>query len=109
MGRGGTDQAMIHRILTCKNHPELRWSTKDIAWDEGGYNGSRNIFFKGTPSGRKRYNDDDMYEDYSGLDCTTVRNEWADPASWEVIRECTCSPTDLVLAPEDKLVRRRRE
>lgn len=38
--------------LTCKNHPNLRWSCKDIAWTvredgSGYYNGSRNLFFIG--------------------------------------------------------------
>jgi hypothetical protein len=91
---------MIHRILTCKNHPDLRWSTKDIAWTttneetgEGCYNGARNIFFKGTPSGRG------MYSDGSGLDCTFVKDG-------RVFSECDCSPRFLMLAPEDKLVKR---
>jgi len=32
-------------ILTCKNHPNLRWMCKDIAWENGRYNGCRNIFY----------------------------------------------------------------
>ena len=81
---------MRHLILTCKNHPNLRWSTTDCAWS-GFYNGSRNIFFKGIPSGRG------MYQDGSGLDCVTFTGT-------EIIRECDCSPSDLILAPEDALV-----
>jgi hypothetical protein len=43
-----------HAILTCANHPDLRWSCKSIAWSEGDpgcYNGSRNIFFFGNAEG----------------------------------------------------------
>ena len=37
---------MRHVSLTCKNHPELRWSCKSIAFTPGkGYNGIRHIFF----------------------------------------------------------------
>ncbi len=37
---------MRHVSLTCKHHPDLRWSCKEIAWtDTGGYNNCRNIFF----------------------------------------------------------------
>ena len=37
---------MRHLSLTCKNHPELRWSCKSIAFTPGyGYNGARHIFF----------------------------------------------------------------
>ena len=68
---------MIHRILTCKNHPNLRWSCKDIAWS-GFYNGSRNIFFNGTPSGKG------MFSDGSGLDCTQIDKD----GKW--IEECKC-------------------
>lgn len=80
---------MRHRILTCKNHPHLRWSTKDCAWTEGaGYNGSRSIFYSGTPTGQG------MYGDGSGLHC-----QYTEP-------ECSCPATDLILAPEDALVKR---
>ena len=78
---------MKHRILTCKNHPDLRWSCKDIAWS-GYYNGCRSIFFCGVPSGKG------MYADSSGLDC----DRWG-------ASECNCPASDLVLAPEDTLVR----
>ena len=83
---------MLHRILTCKNHPELRWSCKDIAWTDGhGYNGKRNLFFRGTPSGKG------MFYDGSGLDCIKVRDG-------ALVVECLCPPADLILAEEDKLV-----
>lgn len=85
---------MRHRILTCKNHPKLRWSCKDIAWTEGhGYNHSRHLCFNGTPSGKG------MYDDLSGLDCTTYLAE-----SNTIIKECECEAVDLILAPEDSLV-----
>ena len=43
---------MEHVTLTCRHHPELRWHCKEIAFtDEGGYNGSRNIFFYGRADG----------------------------------------------------------
>lgn len=83
---------MKHRILTCKNHPDLRWTCKDIAWDNG-YNGCRHIFFNGTPSGKG------MFSDGSGLNCNMFANGHS-------IKECSCLPSELILAPEDKLVRR---
>ena len=81
---------MRHVILTCKNHPNLRWSCKEIAWD-GHYNSCRNICFNGTPSGKG------MYSDNSGLDCKRV-------IDGELVEECSCAAKDLILAPEDKLV-----
>lgn len=36
-----------HILLTCKNHPDLRWTTKNIAPI-----GSRNIFFEGSVTGK---------------------------------------------------------
>lgn len=82
---------MRHRILTCKNHRNLRWSCKDVAWSNG-YNGRRSIFFNGTPSGEGMYSDD------SGLDCTKIMND-------RLVEECSCPTSDLILAPEDKLVK----
>lgn len=82
---------MKHRVLTCKNHLNLRWSCKDIAWD-GRYNGKRNICFNGTPSGKG------MYSDLSGLDCIRIEDG-------QIIEECSCPPSDLILAPEDRLVK----
>lgn len=92
---------MRHAILTCKNHTHLRWSCKEIAIDQNAkpgepanYNSSRSIFFNGTPSGKG------MYEDGSGLDCTcTLPNG-------EYVFECSCSSEDLIIAPEDALVKR---
>ena len=81
---------MRHRILTCKNHPLLRWSCKDISWSNG-YNGKRNLFFRGTPSGRG------MFYDGSGLDCTKVKDG-------ALVVECDCPCQDLIIAPEDILV-----
>lgn len=66
---------MKHIHLTCKNHPDLRWSCKSIAFTPGfGYNGARHIFYNGTV-GEKSHPDA------------------PDPP------ECPCPPSDLVLAP----------
>lgn len=61
---------MRHVTLTCKHHPELRWSCKSIAFNypDGGYNGARHIFFNGA-----------------------VNDKYAP--------ECSCPPSDLILAP----------
>ena len=84
-------------ILTCKNHPELRWSTKECAFsDATGYDGSRNIFFNGIPSG------EGMYSDGSGLHCTRVQTIEGET---HVVHECSCKSSDLVRAPEDCLVK----
>lgn len=88
---------MRHVILTCTNHPNLRWSTKRIAISDGKYNGARNIFFKGVPSGKG------MHEDGSGLDCTVLGYK---DGQMVVIEECECPSSDLIIAPEDKLVKR---
>ena len=43
---------MRHVILTCKNHPDLRWQCKSIAFDKWqGYNGARHIFYNGAIDG----------------------------------------------------------
>lgn len=84
---------MRHRILTCKNHPNLRWSCKDIAWSSTGYNGSRHLIYCGIPSGVG------MFSDGSGLDCTITDIEG------KYIPECECPASELILAPEDKLVK----
>ena len=45
------NNTMRHVILTCKNHDQLRWTCKEIAFsDAGGYNESRNIFYQGDKS-----------------------------------------------------------
>jgi hypothetical protein len=67
---------MRHVKLTCRNHPELRWTCKSIAYSPGhGYNGSRNIFFHG-------------YRESM-------------PANTPLV-ECNCGGKDLTLAPEDE-------
>jgi hypothetical protein len=74
-----------HRILTCENHPDLRWSTKEIAWSEGvGYNGCRTLFFDGRSTGH-------LLPGKSAVEC-------------EPAEECDCglnSDDFLILAPED--------
>lgn len=79
---------MKHVILTCKHHQHLRWSCKEIAYTKGyGYNGARNIFFKGElPL-------ESVYDDKSGCSFT-IGNE----------RECSCRPEDMILAPENALL-----
>jgi hypothetical protein len=68
---------MRHVTLTCKHHPQLRWTCKSIAFTPGqGYNQLRHIFFHGARQGEP---DSPMQ-----------------PAN-----ECPCSAADLVLAPED--------
>lgn len=97
------------RILTCKNHPELRWSCKDQAYTPGqGYNGCRNIFFNGISRGR-------MFDDNSGLDCTCVPDDpngehvsVIDGRRYSIVQECNCCSRDLILAPEDRFVGRKR-
>lgn len=80
---------MRARILTCKNHTNLRWSCKSIAWS-GFYNHNRNIFFGGISTG-------EMYSDGSGVKCTRID-------SGKYVEECPCPASDLILAPEDALV-----
>jgi hypothetical protein len=76
----------------------LRWSTKEVAWTEhpegGYYNGSRNIFFMGAVGGQ-------MHEDRSGVDTLLF-----DPLTDIYYTECECRPVDLILAWEDRLVKR---
>lgn len=80
---------MRHISLTCRNHPNLRWSCKEIAFtDEGGFNGARTLGFKGIFTGK-------LYHDGSGADCTIVLQDGT------VVEECDCSSRCLVRAPED--------
>jgi hypothetical protein len=79
---------MRHVSITCKNHPDLRWSCKSIAWSNG-YNGSRRLFFNGVYKGR-------LYADGSGTEC----DRFAKP-------ECSCSADELTLAPEDAEIAKR--
>lgn len=68
---------MRHVQLTCKNHPKLRWSCKEIAWNfkTGRYNGARSLF----PDGARDENGEHYFEP-----------------------ECKCPIEDLQLAPEDE-------
>jgi hypothetical protein len=88
--------AMAMAILTCVNHPNLRWSCKDEAITMNSYNGQRSLFFNGEPTG------EGMYQDGSGLHTSKYFKDRADP----VVRECSCNTDCLVLAPENKLVKR---
>lgn len=84
---------MRHVLLTCRNHPNLRWGCKEVAFsDEHGYNGSRSIFFWGEPNGKG------LFEDKSGIHCSTYFA--GDPP--RIVEECKCSSRDLIRAPEDK-------
>lgn len=88
---------MRHVLLTCKNHPNLRWGCKEVAFsDAGGYNGSRNIFFWGEPTGKG------LFEDGSGIYCSMYFKDRENP----IVRECDCSSRDLIRAPEDKDIKR---
>ena len=90
---------MRHVILTCKNHPNLRWSTKECAVNsDGAYNGSRNIFFNGEPTG------EGMYHDNSGLNCSRFKRNEA--SELILIEECQCAASELTFAPEDVLVKK---
>lgn len=78
---------MKHIILTCKNHPDLRWSCKEIAVNpDGSYNGLRNIFYRGRLEGPAI-----LYVDKSGI---------AGPFD-RCHPECSCSPKDMTFAPEN--------
>lgn len=69
---------MRHVTLVCKNHPNLYWTCKSIAYTPGGgYNGQRHIFFGGV------------------IDKTL--KEHVDAPEFE----CKCPAADLVLAPTD--------
>lgn len=84
---------MRHVSLTCKNHPELRWSTKEIAVNsDGSYNGDRNIFFNGRITDPVVF-----YSDMSGVKC-----EQDTP-------ECSCDASMLTFAPEDKILKEHYE
>jgi len=74
-------------MLTCKNHPTLRWTCKSIAFTPGhGYNGQRHIFFNG-----ERLAD--------GKTSTYVQEGFE---NYRIVHECKCPPTDLIIAPEDE-------
>lgn len=70
------------RVLTCKNHPTLRWSTKR----EFG----RTLFYDG-----QVFDPPLFYSDFSGM----ISNR--DPLEHP---ECDCPYEDLIPAPEDKIL-----
>jgi hypothetical protein len=99
---------MRHVILTCKNHPKLRWITKEIAVSDGKYNGHRSLFFMGEPvldkDGKPKMNYDD-----SGLQCNEfipVRDLTGSIVDYSEVKECECTLDCLEIAPEDSLVKR---
>lgn len=99
---------MRYVLLTCKNHTNLRWSTKECAVSNGKYNGTRNIFFMGILCVKKD-GSPMMYWDLSGAACTDIvpiRDETGSVKDYEVIEECDCKADCLVVAPEDELVKR---
>lgn len=66
---------MRHVLLTCLNHPHLRWHCKEIAVDSlGRYNGCRSIFYIGPV-----------------VKIADVPEE----------KECSCPPEQLRFAPEE--------
>lgn len=79
-------------LLTCKNHQDLVWRCKDIAYSpeanegKGGYNGMRNIFFFGfhTPESTTPY---------------SMTRTPVDGGPPEYARECSCSAHDLIGIP----------
>lgn len=81
-------------MLCCKNHPDLRWCCKAIAWSPsknpetpraGHYNGARNIFFFGLRTPEEPMGTQ-LVRDPSG--------------SLQLVMECKCPASDLELAPE---------
>lgn len=99
---------MRHVILTCKNHTNLRWTTKEIAVTDGKYNGMRSLFFVGEPTLDVNGNPQ-MHSDGSGLICNDtipIRNESGSVVNYRVVPECKCKADCLMLAPEDSLVKR---
>lgn len=82
---GKTPTPHAKRVLTCKNHPDLRWETKR----EFG----RNIFFIG-----RAYDPPKYHQDFSGLVCEDITEDW------QRVPECDCTVSDLIPAPEDKVM-----
>jgi len=79
---------MRHVSLTCVNHPNLRWSTKEIAVSDGKYNHARSLFYKGEITDPVEF-----YSDMSGVRCNYT------------IPECSCSAVCLIVAPEDSQIK----
>lgn len=103
-----------HIALTCRNHPNLRWTTKNI-----GRIGARTIFFAGTKEEGKRTNSmfpgdpfetikrwlkEEIIKDFDDL-LGTVQG-FKEQIDQGVVFECTCPATDLIPAPEAKTWRR---
>lgn len=76
------------RVLTCKNHRHLRWSTKREA--------GRTLYYLGQAFDPPRY-----HADFSGLVC---REQELIEGKVRGIHECPCPPSDLIPAPEDKIL-----
>lgn len=83
---------MRHVTLTCKNHPNLRWTCKSIAFTPGhGYNTQRNIFFHGAIDPKNPDADaEQILRDDVGM--LTI-----------LIEECSCPASDLILAPGETM------
>lgn len=69
-----------HVMLTCENHPDLRWSCKWMAITDRRYNGSRSLFFHGQVANGKFV---------PGSDDTGGDGHY--------IHECDCPATALIL------------
>jgi hypothetical protein len=82
-----------HINLTCKNHRELRWTCKEVAWTDGeGYNGSRNVFFEGHIYDTLAYKEG-TYADRVKAHMT------------KSVPECNCPIKNWILAPEEEAFR----
>lgn len=79
---------MNHVRLTCINHPELRWSCKEIAISNSKYNGQRNIFFLGK---------------YLGKDSPSKRFDCLEVVNGELVCECLCSPDYLIVVQDEPI------
>lgn len=97
-----------HIALTCRNHPNLRWTTKNI-----GFIGARSIFFAGSvEEGKrrdgfnvadpfttiKRWLDEGIIKDFEDLRATV--QSYKEMMDEGVVYECVCPGSDLIPAPE---------
>lgn len=88
---------MRHVSLTCKNHPDLRWSCKEVAWGPTGYNRARNLHYygvaildaEGVPV---------LFSDKSGTKASVIRPDGS------YAEECSCPTSELIRAPEDEVI-----
>lgn len=97
--------------LTCRNHPNLRWQTKNIDWI-----GARSIFFLGgvDEEGNKVRADDRMGIIHSiigtkyVIDAQFAFQRWVDGFYFAVqdgmVWECPCSIRDLIILSDLKEV-----